>query len=149
MIQAIWKPHVTVASVIEREGRFLLVEEQTESGIALNQPAGHLENGESLLQAVVRETLEETAWRFTPAGLIGIYRWRIADTDKTYLRYCFYGQCRDHQPERALDEGIIGVRWLTRDALLRDGRMRSPLVMRGIDDYLSGRRYPLEILIDC
>ena len=109
----IWKPNVTVAAVIERDGKFLLVEEETESGLAFNQPAGHLEAGESLLDAVVRETMEETAYPFRPTALVGIYQWRHPVKDLTYLRFAFSGELQGEALPRALDEGIVAARWLT------------------------------------
>ncbi len=142
----IWTPRVTVAAVIAREGRFLLVEEQTEDGIVFNQPAGHLEDGESLLDAVVREVREETGWSFQPDGVVGVYRWRMADTGRTYLRFCFHGNCSDHRPEQPLDAGILGTRWLSVEELQREGRLRSPMVLNCIDDFLAGHTHPLSLL---
>jgi len=145
----IWKPHATVAAVIEREGRFLMVEEDSEGAIVYNQPAGHLDPHESLIEAAIRETREETAWGFQPEAIVGIYRWLHEPTERTYLRVCFTGQCHDHRPEQALDDGILQALWLSRDELLaREDKLRSPLVMRCIDDYLAGHRYPLQILND-
>ncbi|MDF1529183.1 MAG: NUDIX hydrolase [Sedimenticola sp.] len=146
----IWTPHTTVAAVIENAGRFLMIEEMSSSGEAvINQPAGHLEEAETLLDAVIRETREETAWGFTPMSLIGIYRWQVPPAEATYLRFCFYGDCHDHQPELPLDEGIIRTLWLTRDELAEHAeRLRSPMVLHCIDDYLTGCRYPLDLLND-
>lgn len=145
----IWKPNVTVAAVVERDGRFLLVEEAADSRLVLNQPAGHLDEGESLLDAVVRETLEETAWHFRPESLIGIYRWPHPGKPLTYLRFAFAGQVLRHEPGRALDDGIVQAIWLTPDELRRArDRQRSPLVQRCVDDYLAGRRFPLGVLAD-
>ncbi|MDH4285009.1 MAG: NUDIX hydrolase, partial [Gallionellaceae bacterium] len=109
----IWKPNVTVAAIIEQDGRFLLVEEHTSLGIRFNQPAGHLEADESLLTAVAREALEETAYEFEPQHLVGIYRWPAPQSDITYLRFAFAGRALTHHPERALDEGIIRAVWMT------------------------------------
>ncbi len=144
----IWLPHTTVAAVIEADGRFLMVEERAGSGDSVyNQPAGHLEPKESLLDAVIRETLEESGWRFHPQALVGIYRWQVPPDGATYLRFCFCGRVSDHQPERPLDEGIIRASWLSRDQLIdQSRRLRSPLVLRAIDDYLAGHRHPLELL---
>jgi ADP-ribose pyrophosphatase YjhB (NUDIX family) len=111
----VWKPNVTVASVLEREGRFLLVEEETEYGVCYNQPAGHLECGESLIDAVIRETLEETAYRLNPQYLVGIYNYRNEARDVTYLRFAFGGEISAHDPGRPLDEGILAAHWLTLD----------------------------------
>ncbi len=145
-----WKPHVTVAAVVEREGRFLLVEEQTESGLLFNQPAGHLESDESIIAAVARETLEETAWEFSPDHLIGVYRWRPTGSDITYLRFAFSGRLGTHHADRALDAGILRAVWLCPEEI-RAGRNRhrSPLVVRCMEDYLAGVRAPLDLLVDC
>lgn len=142
-----WKPNVTVAAVVERGGGFLLVEEQTSEGIRYNQPAGHLEAGESLLDAVIRETLEESAWRFTPTALVGIYQYHQAQSGITYLRFAFTGELADHDAGRKLDTGIVRALWMP-VAEIRDSRAkhRSPLLMQCVDDYLAGRRYPLELL---
>ena len=145
----IWKPHATVAAVIEHQGRFLMVEENADGDIVYNQPAGHLDPGESLVQAAIRETREETAWGFRPQAIVGIYRWHHEPTDRTYLQICFTGSCHDHEPDQALDDGILQALWLSRDELqARSDRLRSPLVMRCIDDYLAGHRYPLDLLSD-
>lgn len=144
-----WKPHVTVAAVIEREGRFLMVEEKCEGRLVYNQPAGHLDEGEGLIDAAIRETLEETAWCFQPTALTGFYRWRHPIRGTTYLRTCFTGTCYNHDPMRALDNGILRALWMSRAELMAHAdRLRSPLVMRCIDDYLAGKRYPLEIIGD-
>ncbi len=143
----IWKPHVTVAALAERNGRFLMVEEEADGKIVYNQPAGHLDEGESLIEAVRRETLEETAWHFEPDAIVGIYRWISPDNHHTYLRICFAGICQKHEPTRALDQGILRALWLTRAEL--EGmkqQLRSPLVLRCLDDYLAGKRYPLALL---
>ena len=109
----IWKPNVTVAAVIEQDGRFLLVEEETEDGLRFNQPAGHLECREALVDAVVREALEETGYHFVPRFLVGIYSWRNEAKDVTYLRFAFGGDIAGHEPDRRLDDGIVAARWLT------------------------------------
>lgn len=143
----IWKPHVTVAAVIERDGQFLLVEEETEDGILFNQPAGHLDPGESLLAACARETLEETAWHFTPEALLGVYQWHHPGRDRTYLRFAYTGSLHGHDPERALDEGIVRAVWQTADEIrVLQARHRSPLVLRCVEDYLAGKRFPLELV---
>lgn len=147
-----WKPSVTVAAVIERDGRFLLVEEHTAEGLRLNNPAGHLDPGESLLDAVVRECLEETARRFTPHALLGVYQARLARPahgdqgaeDVTYLRFAFAGAVGDPEPGRALDVPIVRTLWLTPDEIRASAaRHRSPLLLACIDDHLAGRRLPL------
>ncbi len=142
-----WKPNVTVAAVVERDGSFLLVEEQTDEGILYNQPAGHLEAGESLLEAVIRETLEESAWRFTPTALIGVYQYQQADSGITYLRFAFTGELSDHEAGRKLDTGILRALWMpAADIRANRAKHRSPLLMQCVDDYLAGRRYPLQLL---
>jgi ADP-ribose pyrophosphatase YjhB (NUDIX family) len=141
----IWKPSVTVAAIVERDGRFLLVEEETPRGRLFNQPAGHLDPGESLLHAVGRETLEETAHAFKPTGLLGVYQYHSAADGVTYIRFAFTGEIVGHDAQRALDHGIIRAAWLNPEEIRREsGRHRSPLVMRCIEDYLAGRRYPLD-----
>jgi 8-oxo-dGTP pyrophosphatase MutT (NUDIX family) len=146
----VWKPNVTVAAVVERDGKFLLVEEETESGLAFNQPAGHLEEGESLIAAVARETLEETAYLFKPTHLVGIYNWKHPDKDLTYLRFAFGGELRGYEAGRPLDAGIVGARWLTLDEVkATQARHRSPLILRCIEDLRAGRSYPLDLLVHC
>ncbi len=144
-----WSPHVTVAAVAERDGRFLLVEERIGDGLRINQPAGHLEDGEGLVEAVVRETLEETGRRFTPGGLVGVYRWRNAHNGETFLRFAFFGEVSERDLHRALDTDIARSLWLPPQALETLGpRLRSPLVWACIQDYLAGRRHPLALLHD-
>jgi ADP-ribose pyrophosphatase YjhB (NUDIX family) len=145
----IWTPHVTVAAVVQQDGRFLLVEETVKDSVVLNQPAGHLEENETLVQAVVRETLEETAWHFRPEALLGVYRWRSPGNQVTYLRFAFTGSLLGHEPERPLDHGILRTLWLTPAAIRQSvAAHRSPQVLRCVDDYLSGVRYPLISLRD-
>ncbi len=146
----VWKPSVTVAAVIERNGRFLLVEEETSDGIRFNQPAGHLDPNETLAQGVVRETLEETAHDFTPHALIGMYMSRYLSSrtglDVTYLRFAFCGEV-GMVHNRALDHGILRAVWMTYDEILAcQDKHRSPLVLRCVDDYLAGQRAPLSLL---
>lgn len=146
-----WKTSVTVAAVIERDGRFLLVEEQTYDGLRLNQPAGHLDPNESLADAVARETLEETAYTFRPTGWLGCYlgRFRSSRTheDVTYTRFTFVGELGALDTTRRLDTGIVRTVWMTADELRAcPERHRSPLVMQCVDDYLSGRRLSLDTL---
>lgn len=148
-----WAPSVTVAAVIEREGRFLLVEEHTPEGLVLNNPAGHLDPGESLQEAVVREVLEETACHFVPGALVGVYMSRFIRSaragreheDVTYLRFTYCGTVGAPEPGRALDHGIVRTVWLTADEMREQAlRLRSPMVLRGLDDFLAGRRLPLD-----
>ena len=144
----VWKPNVTVAAVVQRDGKFLLVEEETDAGLAFDQPAGHLESGESLVAAVVREALEETAYHFQPTHLVGIYSWRHPTKDLTYLRFAFGGELRGWEAGRKLDDGIVAARWLTRDEVeATQARHRSPLVLRCIEDMLAGKAYPLDLLV--
>ena len=139
-----WQPDITVAAVIERGQRFLIVEERIETRAVLNQPAGHVERGESLLAAVARETLEESAWQFTPEWLTGIYLWRHPRSGRDTLRFSFTGSIAAHDPGRPLDHPVIATHWLTRDELqARAAALRTPVVMRSIDDYLAGLRLPL------
>ncbi|MCV2351400.1 NUDIX hydrolase [Paucibacter sp. Y2R2-4] len=146
-----WKPAVTVAAVIEDRGRFLLVEEETPEGLQLNNPAGHLDPGESPLQAVVREALEETARHFVPEALLGIYMARFLRParleDVTYVRLAFTGTVGEAIAGQALDRGIVRTVWMTVDELRASApRHRSPLVLRCVEDHLSGRRLPLEAI---
>ena len=145
--KTIWKPHVVVAAVVEQDGRFLLVEEQTDSGILFNQPAGHIEQNESLLVAIRREMLEETAHHFEPEELLGIYHWRHPTKDRTYLRFAFTGIITGFDPTAQLDEGILRAVWMTPEEI-RDSRMRhrSPFVDQCVADYLAGQRYPLDLI---
>lgn len=142
-----WAPHVTVATVVEHNGRFLFVYEEAEGRRVYNQPAGHLEPNESLTEAAVRETLEETRWQVRPTALLGIGLYRAPANGVTYLRHTFAAEPIEQHPERPLDEGIIEPRWLTRDELLaRESEWRSPMVLQAVDDFLDGKRYPLELL---
>lgn len=150
-----WSPSVTVAAIVEHRGRFLLVEEHTPEGLKLNNPAGHLDPGESPLQAVIRETLEETAREFVPDALVGLYLSRFVrpgrgehpGEDVTYLRIAFAGQVGEPLPGRTLDEGIVRTLWLTHDEVRASAaRHRSPLVQRCVDDFVAGQRHPLALL---
>jgi 8-oxo-dGTP pyrophosphatase MutT (NUDIX family) len=141
----VWKPSVTVAAVIEREGRFLFVQERSEGRLVLNQPAGHLDPGESLLEACRREVLEETAHRFDPAGLVGVYRWHYAPKDVTFLRFCFHGTVGQKE-DSPLDKEIVALHWLSVDELQRrKAEHRSPLVQKCVDDFVAGNSFPLEV----
>lgn len=146
----IWKPNVTVAAVVEKDGKYLLVEEQTTNGELFNQPAGHWEPDESIIQGAVRETLEETGYTFVPQWLLGIYHWHSRANDVTYLRFAFAGSVTGHDPERTLDDGILRAAWFSlNETLALIPRHRSPLVMRCIEDHVAGKHYPLEILTHC
>jgi hypothetical protein len=146
-----WKPSVTVAAIVEHEGRFLIVEEETGEGLRLNNPAGHLDPGESLQQAVVGEVLEDPARAFSPTGLVGVYLTRFqrpsTGEDVTYLRFAFRGAVGEPLPGRGLDDGIVRTLWLTPDELRASAaRHRSPLVLRCMEDHLAGRSYPVDLL---
>lgn len=146
-----FRPSTTVAAIVEHEGRYLLVEEETPEGLKLNNPAGHLDPGESPQQGVVREALEETARHFTPQALVGVYLSRFVrpatGEDVTYLRFAYCGTVGEPLPGRALDTGIVRTLWMTPDELRAcPGRHRSPLLLRCIDDHVAGRRYPLDLV---
>ena len=142
-----FKPNTTVAAIIERNGKFLLVEETTDRGNRFNQPAGHLEDNESLINAVIRETMEETAYEFTPVSLLGVYLWKHDFNEITYLRFAFIGVVGVHYPTQELDTGILRAVWMTIEEIrTKASLMRSPQVLMCIEDYLSGKRYPLEVL---
>jgi phosphatase NudJ len=146
-----FKPNVTVAAIIERDGRFLLVEEESADGLKLNNPAGHIEQGESPVQGCVREALEETGRVFEATSLVGVYLARArrdsTGDDVTYLRFAFCGTCGEPDPSRALDTGIVRTLWMTADEIRASAaRHRSPLLLRCIEDYLAGKRYPLSLV---
>ncbi|MFA5370831.1 MAG: NUDIX hydrolase [Sideroxydans sp.] len=143
----IWKPNATVAAVLEQDGKFLLVEEETAQGIRLNQPAGHWEANETLAAGAVRETMEESAYEFAPEYLIGIYRWPAPGSKTIYLRFAFGGRITAHHPEQKLDDGILRIVWMTPDEIrATQAQHRSPLILRCVEDYLAGKRYPLDII---
>lgn len=151
MSATVWKPSVTVAAIIEQEGRYLLVEEQTRAGLKLNNPAGHLDPGETPAQGCAREALEECAHDFTPTAVVGIYlarsRKNSTGEDQTYLRIAFAGTLGAHHPDRALDEGIVRTLWMTLDELRASAdRHRSPLVLRCVEDHAAGVRHPLSLI---
>jgi ADP-ribose pyrophosphatase YjhB (NUDIX family) len=149
-----WKPNVTVAAIIERDGRFLLVEEHTPEGLRLNNPAGHLDPGESPVQGCSRETLEETAFEFTPEFLVGVYLSRFISTgpsveepDITYMRFAFGGTLGNFDSLRSLDTGIVRTVWMTADEIRQSThRHRSPLLLRCIEDYLCGQRFSINLI---
>ena len=140
------RPALTVAAIVEDNGRFLLVEEEIRGNLVINQPAGHVEANETLIEAVKRETLEETAWQFEPRAITGIYIWQHPDRESTTLRVAFCGQLITHDTHRDLDEGIVRTLWLSRREIEERSRsLRSPMVMRSITDYLAGTRYPVRM----
>ena len=145
-----WQPDVTVATVVVRDGRLLVVEERVRGELVLNQPAGHLEPDESLLEAALRETLEETGWEVTLTAFIGAYQWKAPADGRHFLRLAFAAEPLRHHPDRPLDEGIVQALWLTPAELAAENaRHRSPLVWRAVEDFLSGRRFPLQALTHC
>ena len=142
---SVWKPSVTVAAVIERGGKFLLIQERISGRLVLNQPAGLLDPGESLAAACRREAMEETAHHFEPTALVGIYRWRDPRKDFTFLRFAFRGKVGAAE-NRPLDKEIVAVHWLTPDEIKqRKGEHRSPLVQKCVDDFLAGNSFPLDV----
>jgi ADP-ribose pyrophosphatase YjhB (NUDIX family) len=144
----VWTPRVTVAAVVERAGRYLMVEELDSAGkTVFNQPAGHLEANESLVEAACREVLEETCREFRPTGLVGIYRWPQPGQTHTYLRFCFSGEVGEPEPERQLDPDILATHWLSGEELeAKLGQMRSPMVLRCIQDAERNQPTPLDLL---
>ena len=144
----IWRPDVTVATIVPRDGRFLLVEEQVQGRLVLNQPAGHLESNESLHSAACRETLEETGWTVELTGFIAVYQWSNATRTEHFVRFTFVARPLVHDPSRRLDSGIVRAFWLSRDEIAaRSADLRSPMVLRGVDDFLAGRQLPLDTVI--
>lgn len=142
-----WKPNTTVAAIVEQNGKFLMVEEETTEGVRINQPAGHLEKGETLIQAVIREANEETAYDFTPQSLLGIYHWQRPDKEITYLRFAYIGKIGAHRPDQKLDAGILRAVWMSVDELRTSQSIhRSPQVLKCVDDYLAGKSYPLAVV---
>jgi ADP-ribose pyrophosphatase YjhB (NUDIX family) len=142
-----WYAHVTVATVIEKDGRFLLVEEMGEDGLVFNQPAGHLDPGEDLVSAAIRETLEETGWHVEVEGLVGMALYTAPANGVTYHRTTFYARALEHDPEIELDTGIERALWMNPDEMVQQAdRMRSPLVIAAMEQYLRGQRYPLDFI---
>ena len=149
MEENLLRPAVTVATIVERDGRYLVVEEETRFGLRLNQPAGHLESGESILAGAIRETLEETGWRVRPTELVGIYTWSAQANGATFVRFTFAAAAEEHEASRPLDNGIVRALWLSYDELAaRRADHRSPLVLRCVDDYRAGHRWPPAMITD-
>lgn len=144
---AIWRPHVTVATVVPDGGRFLLVEEDVRGRIVINQPAGHLDPDESLHEAAVRETLEETGWEVALECLLGVQQWRSEDSGRQFVRFTFGAAPVRHHAGRTLDDGILRALWLTRAEISAEAaRLRSPMVLASVDDWIAGRRLPLDAI---
>ncbi len=145
---AIWRPDVTVATIVSRDGRFLLVEEISDGRLVLNQPAGHLEPMESLARAAVRETFEETGWHVAPTAIVGLYQWHRPEDDFHVLRVAFAAEALSHDEAHQLDSGIVRALWLTRaEIVAQAARHRSPMVLRNIDDFLAGQQHSLDCLV--
>ena len=144
-----WVPHVTVACIVEKNGEFLIVEEESFGKLVYNQPAGHVESGETLIDAAIRETQEETGWKVEPIALLGMYVYTVPHNQITYYRTCFIADAIEHDPLQTLDDGIIQALWLTPEIINADpSKCRSPIVCRSIADYLKGQRYPLESIYE-
>ena len=140
-----WNPEVTVAAIVELDRRFLIIEERVAGRLVLNQPAGHLEERETLVEAVIRETREETAWRFRPEALVGTYLWRSPIDGRSFLRFAFCGTVDDHRPQQPLDTGIARTLWMSHEQLLaQPSRLRSPLVLSCLQDFQLGKRQALD-----
>ncbi|MDX1489951.1 MAG: NUDIX hydrolase [Pseudohongiellaceae bacterium] len=144
-----WHPHQTVATIVEKDNKFLLVEELIDGETVINQPAGHLEQNESLIDAAIRETFEETAWKVRPCALLGVYKYTAPSNQVTYIRTCFIAEAIEHIPSSPLDQGIIRAIWLSEQELeQRQAQLRSPLVLSVIKDYLAGKQCSLEFIQD-
>jgi len=143
----VWTPRATVAAIIERDNKFLMVEEIAHGEKVFNQPAGHLDDNESLIEAVIRETQEETAWRFKAENITGFYQWRHPKNGITFMRIAFCGTVDNFCETQALDDGIIQALWMSREELVKQtDKLRSPMVLQCIDDYLDGCLYPLTLI---
>jgi 8-oxo-dGTP pyrophosphatase MutT (NUDIX family) len=149
-----WTPHATVATIVEKDGKFLLVEErrlindQGELGIVYNQPAGHVDEGESIMAAAIRETLEETRWQVKLTHLVGIYIFTAPANGVTYHRYCFAAEAIMHHPSSKLDDGILDAKWFSWEEIQQLNNLRSPLVKRCIQDHINGKQYPLDLIYE-
>jgi len=144
-----WAPHVTVACIIEKKGEFLIVEEESFGRLVYNQPAGHVESGETLIEAAIRETQEETGWKVEPTALLGVYVFTSPHNKVTYYRTCFIADAIEHDPTQTLDDGIMQALWLSPESIKADpSKCRSPVVYKSIDDYLLGQRFPLNCIYE-
>lgn len=149
-----WTPHATVATIVEKEGKFLLVEENRlinskgDFGVVYNQPAGHVDQGESIMAAAIRETLEETRWQVKLTHLVGIYIYTAPANGITYHRYCFAAEATEHHAASALDDGILDAKWYSWEEIQQLNNLRSPLVKRCIEDHIKGKRYPLDLIYE-
>lgn len=144
-----WAPHATVAAIVEKDGKFLVVEEMADGKCVFNQPAGHIEEGETFIQAVCRETLEETRWRVRPQHLIGVYVYQSHSNGVTYHRFSYACEALAEEKDAELDEGIIAAHWLSLEEIKeRKSAWRSPLVLKCIEDYLAGRNFPLDLIFE-
>jgi len=149
-----WTPHATVAAIVEKDGKFLLVEERRlindrgEFGIVYNQPAGHVDEGESIMAAAIRETLEETRWEVKLKNLIGIYIFTAPANGVTYHRYCFSAEPIKHHASSELDDGILDAKWFSWEEIQQLNNLRSPLVKRCIQDHINGKQYPLDLIYE-
>lgn len=149
-----WTPHATVATIVEKEGKYLLVEEnrlinsQGDYGVVYNQPAGHVDQGESIMAAAIRETLEETRWQVKLTHLVGIYIFTAPANGITYHRYCFAAEAIKHQAASELDDGILDAKWFSWEDIQQLNNLRSPLVKRCIEDHIKGKRYPLDLIYE-
>lgn len=145
----VWTPHATVAAIVEREGRFLFVEEISHGQRVYNQPAGHIDEGESIKGAVIRETLEESKWQVEPTELVGMYTYKAPSNNVMYYRFCYVCQAVREIPDAQLDKDIIAAHWFTLDEVKKiKGQLRSPLVMKCLEDYLAGKRYPMDLVYE-
>ncbi|MGQ0697571.1 MAG: NUDIX hydrolase [Panacagrimonas sp.] len=146
-MNASWQPHIVVAAVVERDGRYLIVEERINDELRINQPAGHWEQGETLIEGLKREALEETAWDVEPTGFLGVYEWQPASLPYPFVRFAFVATALHHHADRKLDTGIERALWLTPDELqARAHQHRGPAVMQCIEDQRAGRIYPLSVI---
>jgi 8-oxo-dGTP pyrophosphatase MutT (NUDIX family) len=149
-----WTPHATVATIVEKDGKFLLVEERriiddkSNTGVVYNQPAGHVDQGESIAAAAIRETLEETRWQVELQHLVGIYIFTAPSNGVTYHRYCFVAEAIKHHPDYKLDDGIIDAKWFSWNEIEQLNNLRSPLVKRCIKDHIDGKQYPLDLIYE-